>query len=120
MTLQDQIKQAARNAAQFARVADQISEITPIVRTPADRAGNPDQVDGLPDTDCDVKLPSMIIVSGLDRTIAQMVHVRLIQAFLHVAAEFQDMAQDEFVRFSFESPMEEVTRERADSISDDA
>lgn len=92
MSIREHIQKTTQQAMMYAKIADQLESIVPVVRTPADRSREPHQPPLLNDTDCDVKLPSMIVVEHLPIEEAEGVCKRLQDKLGEIASIYREVA----------------------------
>lgn len=92
MSIREHIQRVYQTANTYARIADQLEAIEPVVRTPADRSRDQHQPPLLNDTDCDVKLPSMIVVEHLPKEAAERVRDMVKAKFGEIANVYREVA----------------------------
>ena len=101
MSYVDNIQATYKKARQMAAVADQVNSVNMVIRGPVDRrrdGGVPEQTTLIPvdnTVDCDIKLDSSIVVSGLDQEIAEAVRRDLQEALATIAEHWNVRASME-------------------------
>lgn len=82
-------KEKARKAQQYQKAMTQLEEYANNLqtRTPKDRSKDKEQIDLLGDRDCDVKAHTMLIVSGVDKDIANCVKCAIDEAIMSAIEE---------------------------------
>lgn len=92
---------AMKRMAMLQRIADTIRGLKVEVRSPADRAREKNEAQSeLPITGVmpvhDVKMPKVILCDRMDSSAAEMLAIRLTEAFCNIAKEFERDVKTQF------------------------